>query len=109
MTASRQTARSSRSTASPGRSSRTFSTAGLCTSESLMTKRAEDTYYGLVVETYELFHPEGNLDDVPFYAGLVAEAGGPALELMCGSGRVLLPLLRMGVDADGVDCSPEML
>lgn len=74
-----------------------------------MTKRKEDTYYGLVVETYNHFHPEGNLEDVPFYLSLIREIGGPVLELMCGSGRVLLPLLRHGIDADGVDCSGEML
>lgn len=28
---------------------------------------------------------------------------------MCGSGRVLIPLLRQNIDVDGLDCSNEML
>jgi SAM-dependent methyltransferase len=74
-----------------------------------MPTRKEDVYYGLVVETYNLFHPEGNLEDVPFYRLLIDEVGGPVLEMMCGSGRVLLPLLRQGIEIDGVDCSADML
>jgi SAM-dependent methyltransferase len=38
-----------------------------------------------------------------------AEAGGPLLEIGCGSGRLLLPLARAGYDVMGVDVSPEML
>lgn len=34
---------------------------------------------------------------------------GPALELGCGSGRLLLPLLASGVDIQGIDLSAEML
>ncbi|WP_309744460.1 methyltransferase domain-containing protein [Chamaesiphon sp. OTE_20_metabat_361] len=72
-------------------------------------KRFDDVYYGLVVDAYELFHPEGNLNDVPFYAELIRQRPGRVLELMCGSGRVLLPLLRQGFTVDGTDSSPEML
>jgi len=48
-------------------------------------------------------------DDVGFYAGLAVEARGPVLELGCGTGRILLELLRRGADATGVDASPAML
>jgi SAM-dependent methyltransferase len=48
-------------------------------------------------------------DDVGFYAGLAVAAGGPVLELGCGTGRILLELIRRGVDATGVDASPAML
>ena len=34
---------------------------------------------------------------------------GPVLDLGCGTGRVLIPLLEAGVDADGVDLFPAML
>ena len=34
---------------------------------------------------------------------------GPVLDLGCGTGRVLIPLLEAGVDADGVDLSVAML
>ena len=47
--------------------------------------------------------------DHEFYLGLARAAGGPVLDLCCGTGRVLVPLLEAGVDADGVDLYPEML
>jgi len=48
-------------------------------------------------------------DDIPFYAGLAKQAGGPVLEVACGTGRVHLPLLQAGADADGFDLHPGML
>jgi SAM-dependent methyltransferase len=48
-------------------------------------------------------------DDVGCYADLAAAADGPALELGCGTGRILLELLRRGIDATGVDASAAML
>ena len=52
----------------------------------------------------------GGLDfDLPFWLQTGREAGGPVLDLGCGTGRVLLPLLEAGVDADGVDSSRAMI
>jgi len=68
-----------------------------------------DCYYGLVVETYNKFHPQGNINDAVFYKQLIDEINGAVLEIMCGSGRVLIPLLRQNIDIDGLDCSNEML
>lgn len=48
-------------------------------------------------------------DDVGFYRELAQRAGGPVLELGCGTGRILLPLLRAGLDVVGVDRSLPML
>jgi SAM-dependent methyltransferase len=48
-------------------------------------------------------------DDVAFYADLCAHADGPVLELGCGNGRILLALLRAGIDATGIDMSAGML
>jgi SAM-dependent methyltransferase len=44
-----------------------------------------------------------------FYLEAYERLGGPALELMCGSGRFLIPWLQRGARMDGVDASPEML
>lgn len=48
-------------------------------------------------------------DDLPFYRELARRTGGPILEAMCGSGRVLLPLARGGYALTGVDLSAGML
>jgi SAM-dependent methyltransferase len=51
--------------------------------------------------------------DVTFYRSLARNrmefAAGPILDLACGSGRLLVPLLRDGHELVGLDRSPEML
>jgi SAM-dependent methyltransferase len=48
-------------------------------------------------------------DDVRFYRMLADERGGPILDLGCGTGRLMLPLLRDGHVVVGVDHAPAML
>jgi SAM-dependent methyltransferase len=48
-------------------------------------------------------------DDVGYYLQLCKARGGRCLELGCGTGRILLPLLSGGVDIQGIDQSPGML
>jgi SAM-dependent methyltransferase len=48
-------------------------------------------------------------DDVAWYRDLCLRRGGRTLELGCGTGRVLIELLRTGVDAIGADRSLPML
>ncbi len=48
-------------------------------------------------------------EDIPFYVALAKAARGPVLEVACGTGRVLLPMLQAGVDADGFDLHSGML
>ena len=50
-----------------------------------------------------------DLVDAPFYLNLAKEFGGPVLEIGCGTGRVLLPIAREGIDIHGVDNSGPML
>ncbi len=48
-------------------------------------------------------------DDLPALAAYASRAGGPLLELGCGTGRALIPLAQAGFNVTGVDLSPEML
>jgi SAM-dependent methyltransferase len=46
---------------------------------------------------------------IDFYVGLARQANGPVLDIACGTGRALLPVLQAGVDADGLDQFESML
>ena len=48
-------------------------------------------------------------DDIGYYRDLCAARGGAVLELGCGTGRILLPLLAAGIDIEGIDQSDGML
>jgi SAM-dependent methyltransferase len=47
--------------------------------------------------------------ELAYYQAAIERSGQPALDLGCGAGRLLLPLLAAGLDVDGVDLSPDML
>src|SRR5436190_15140251 len=48
-------------------------------------------------------------DDVRFYRMLADERGGPILDLACGTGRLMVPLLGDGHVVVGIDHAPAML
>jgi SAM-dependent methyltransferase len=48
-------------------------------------------------------------DDLPLYLELAQQQGSRVLEVACGSGRVLVPLVRNGLQVVGIDASPHML
>ncbi|HLE51764.1 MAG TPA: class I SAM-dependent methyltransferase [Anaerolineales bacterium] len=67
-------------------------------------------YHGLMSETWDLFRGDtSNWEDRFFYLTVIKEYGEPVLDVGCGTGRLLLDFLAQGIDADGVDNSPEML
>ncbi|HEY2955656.1 MAG TPA: class I SAM-dependent methyltransferase [Candidatus Eisenbacteria bacterium] len=47
--------------------------------------------------------------NIPFWVERAKAAKGPVLEIGCGTGRVLIPTLAAGVDAEGLDLHPGML
>lgn len=63
--------------------------------------------FGFVADIYDDYV---NTDfDIPFYKALCGKYGGNILELMCGTGRVSMPLVEDGVNLTCVDYSQEML
>ena len=47
--------------------------------------------------------------DIPYWVEAAKSAAGPVLEIACGTGRILLPILKAGVAIDGIDSSPAMI
>jgi ubiquinone/menaquinone biosynthesis C-methylase UbiE len=47
--------------------------------------------------------------DLQFYVEEAEKAGAPVLELGCGTGRILLPIAKAGLNIVGLDRAPTML
>ena len=63
--------------------------------------------FGFIADLYDTYV---TVDfDIDFYRRLSKECKGKCLELMCGTGRVSLPLLKQNIDLTCVDYSDEML
>ncbi|MFN8590927.1 MAG: class I SAM-dependent methyltransferase [Thermomicrobiales bacterium] len=73
-----------------------------------MSDQPQSWHYGLVARWWAEFNT-ADPDELAFYQKIIETNGGPALDLACGAGRLLLPLLRAGLDVDGADISPDML
>lgn len=64
-------------------------------------------HYGLMAERWAEFNTDA--PETPFFLKAIQRFGQPALDVACGTGRVLLTLLQAGVDIDGCDFSADML
>jgi SAM-dependent methyltransferase len=74
-----------------------------------MSAAADEDEYASIAELYDHVAPYRDRPDVAFYVEAARESGGPVLELGCGTGRVLIPTARAGIEIVGLDASPHML
>ncbi len=58
---------------------------------------------------YDHVLPYRERSDVPFYVDMARAAGGPVLEVGCGTGRILIPTARAGLSITGLDLAEPML
>jgi SAM-dependent methyltransferase len=63
-------------------------------------------HYGLVARWWSEFNVDG--PEIEYFRCFVEE-GQPALDVGCGTGRLLLPYLRAGLEVDGCDVSADMI
>jgi SAM-dependent methyltransferase len=64
-------------------------------------------HYGLMAQRWGEFLKDA--PELPFFLAEIERHGQPVLDLACGAGRLLIPLLAAGVDVDGCDISQDML
>jgi SAM-dependent methyltransferase len=72
-----------------------------------MDDKSRVWHYGLIAETWAEFNAD--TPELPFLKKQIESYGQPVLDLACGTGRLLLPLMRAGTDIDGCDISGDML
>ena len=72
-------------------------------------REPEEDEYRLVADLYDHVGVYRERPDVGFFVDAARDAGSPVLEVGCGTGRVLIPTARAGIDIVGLDVSPSML
>jgi SAM-dependent methyltransferase len=72
-----------------------------------MTNEAQTWHYGLVARWWAEFKTDG--EEIPYFQGVIERYGQPAVDVACGTGRLLVPYVRAGLDVDGCDLSADML
>jgi len=65
--------------------------------------------YAFGADLYDHVGPYRSRPDVAFFLNEAVNAGSPVVELGCGTGRVLIPIARAGIEIVGVDASANML
>ena len=74
-----------------------------------MTQSESYDEYTSIAELYDYVVPYRERQDVAFFVETARESDGPVLEVGCGTGRVLIPTARAGIEITGLDLSPHML
>jgi SAM-dependent methyltransferase len=65
-------------------------------------------HYGLVARWWAEFNV-ATTEELSYFRAAIRRYGEPALDLACGTGRILIPLLAEGFDVDGADISADMI
>ena len=73
-----------------------------------MEAQPQTWHYGLMARWWAEFNVATH-EELAFFRAQITAAGEPALDLACGAGRIMLPLLEEGFEVDGCDLSADML
>src|SRR5262245_58026803 len=65
--------------------------------------------YASIADLYDHVTPYRDRAGIACFVDAAVQAGGPVLEVGCGTGRVLIPVARAGIDIVGLDVSGQML
>ena len=66
-------------------------------------------HHGLIATWWAEFNDTFRPHELPYFQRFVERDGQPALDVACGTGRLLIPYLRAGLDVDGCDVSADMI
>lgn len=72
-----------------------------------MNDPVQTWHYGLMARHWAENNTTG--PEIAYFQQQIEQYGQPALDAGCGTGRLLIPFLRIGLDVDGCDISGDML
>ena len=72
-----------------------------------MNEPVQTWHYGLMARHWAENNTTG--PEIAYFQQQIEQYGQPALDAGCGTGRLLIPFLRAGLDVDGCDISGDML
>lgn len=75
----------------------------------MATEQPQTWHYGLIAKYWAEFNDDFRPHEIPYFQRFIENDGQPALDVACGTGRLLLPYLRAGLDVDGCDLSADMV
>ena len=75
----------------------------------MATDQPQTWHHGLIARYWAEFNDDFRPHEVPYFRRFIEDGGQPALDVACGTGRLLVPYLRAGLDVDGCDVSADMI
>ncbi len=72
-----------------------------------MSDTVQTWHYGVMAQYWAEHNTTG--PEIAYFQRQIEHYGQPALDAGCGTGRLLIPFLRAGLDVDGCDVSEDML
>ncbi len=66
-------------------------------------------HHGLMARWWAEFVATAEPEELNYFRAAIRKFGEPALDLGCGAGRILIPMLADGFDVDGSDVSADMI
>jgi SAM-dependent methyltransferase len=82
---------------------------GLVDGEATRASDPQTWHHGIVATWWAEFNDDFRPQEIPYFRRYVERDGQPALDVACGTGRLLLPYVRAGLDVDGCDVSADMI
>ena len=68
---------------------------------------ADTWHHGLVASWWAEFNLDGS--EIDYFKKIINQSGDPALDVGCGTGRILIPCLEAGIEIHGSDISSDMI
>ena len=65
-------------------------------------------HHGLIARWWSEFNV-ATPEELAYFGAAIRKFGEPALDLGCGTGRIMFPLIAEGFDVDGADISADMI